>query len=240
MKKDTTYYPDEIWKDVPTYEGIYQASSFGRIRSLRVMKPSISKGTGYLAVGLSNGKGKAKTRHVHALVALAFLGPRPEGKQVNHIDEDKTNARPENLEYKTPRENVLHSLRPSSIGDRRLAIQEKDFPKVEGWYFEEGLSISEIARRLKVNRKTVRSLMERWRATTKRKSVNPHEIKFTYEDAEKIRALYATGDYTQTEIGRMFGCNPGHVSRIINNKLWPSGKEPRYKRRSKEMKRFNQ
>lgn len=227
----------ETWIDVPGYEGKLQASSLGRLRSLRVLNPSPSKSTGYPVISVpgtsskKNGRTLQEHRHVHALIALAFIGPRPEGYHVNHIDGDRANSHPSNLEYVTPLENYLHSIK---IGNRKKSISDADVKRVEDWYFNEGISISEVARRLNVNRKTVKSLLGKWRATVRRKEKNPHEIKLSYEDAEKIREMYTTGNYTQIQIARMFNCDPGHVSRIVNNKMWPSGKEPRYKRRSKD------
>jgi len=53
---------------------------------------------------------KGKTVSVHSLVALAWYGPRPEGMEVNHKDGDKTNCRPDNLEYVTPSGNAQHAL----------------------------------------------------------------------------------------------------------------------------------
>ena len=113
---------EEVWRDVKNYEGRYQVSSMGRVKSLerkfphwrggeriqkeRILKPRTNKG-GYLQVVLCTG-GKQKTLTVHRLVAAAFHD-NPEGKpQVNHINEDKTDNRVSNLEWATARENINH------------------------------------------------------------------------------------------------------------------------------------
>lgn len=117
----------EIWKDVPEYEGIYQVSTKGRIRSLKSSKhckPHILKQTvqiekshrkyknssGYAFVKLYvNGKGYNK--RVHRLVAITFI-PNPENKdQVNHIDGNSLNNCVENLEWSNGSENTLHAKR---------------------------------------------------------------------------------------------------------------------------------
>ena len=93
----------EKWKPIDGFEGLYEISNLGRVKSLnygkeKILKPQNNGKGGYLYVELwKNGKGK-KFR-VHRLVASAFL-PNPEGfEQVNHINEDKTNNIVSNLEF---------------------------------------------------------------------------------------------------------------------------------------------
>ena len=107
----------ERWRSVPGYEGLYEISDLGSTRSARrntntfvgrALKPWKTK-NGRLQVMLYL-LGEPKHHLVHRLVAAAFIGPCPEGKQVNHIDGVATNNRLENLEYVTPSENSLHSF----------------------------------------------------------------------------------------------------------------------------------
>jgi hypothetical protein len=90
----------------------YRVHDDGRIESKRhpgvFLSPETVKG-GYLRVKLSIG-GQQQHHLVHVLVAAAFIGPRPEGKEVNHKDGIKTNNAVANLEYVTPSENVRHSI----------------------------------------------------------------------------------------------------------------------------------
>ena len=87
----------EVWRDIPGYENLYQASNRGRIRSNKtILKQSLVRG--YLAVCLCKEK-KQKNYYVARLVALTFI-PNPNNlPQVNHKDEDKTNNSVENLEW---------------------------------------------------------------------------------------------------------------------------------------------
>ncbi len=97
---------DEVWKPVSGLNNRYEASNLGRIRyasSQRIAPCHMT--SGYLRFGIVR-NGKHTTASVHRSVALAFLGPCPEGKEVNHIDQDKTNNRIDNLEYITHAENV--------------------------------------------------------------------------------------------------------------------------------------
>ena len=118
---------EEIWKDIQGFEGIYQISNMGRIRSLdrynarghwikgRMIKPAINKGRGgYLELTLHNGQINI-TREVHRLVALHFVPGYREGLVVNHINEIKTDNRAENLEFCTRRYNMLYSDVPAYV-----------------------------------------------------------------------------------------------------------------------------
>lgn len=105
---------EEVWKDVKGYEGLYQISNRGRVKSLerinennhpikeRIMKPSMS--LGYLYVGLRK-QGKQKRMRIHRLVAAAFI-PNPDNKEeVGHKDETRTNNYADNLEWVSKKEN---------------------------------------------------------------------------------------------------------------------------------------
>ena len=116
---------EEQWKtaiiDGIVYEGLYKVSNLGRILSLnynRTGKPELmNPGTdkdGYLKVTLSKNR-KRKTCKVHRLVAQTFI-PNPDNlPEVNHIDEDKTNNRVENLEWKSHKDNNNHGTRNERI-----------------------------------------------------------------------------------------------------------------------------
>lgn len=100
----------EIWLPVEGYEGLYEVSDFGRVRSLynrtcekRILKTGRDK-DGYLMVNLYKND-KQKTFKVHRLVALAFVPNMFGDDCVNHINEDKTDNRAENLMWCSRKEN---------------------------------------------------------------------------------------------------------------------------------------
>lgn len=102
----------EVWKDIKGYEGLYQVSSFGRVKSSytkRILKGGKNK-AGYLLVGLYK-QGVLSRKSIHRLVAEAFI-PNPDNKpEVNHIDENKTNNVVSNLEWMTAKENINNGTR---------------------------------------------------------------------------------------------------------------------------------
>lgn len=106
----------ERWLPVPGWEGLYEVSSYGKVRSLHgrsQKKPLLrpSKGPrGYKAVTLYRPKEKTGTRTpIHRLVMLAFVGPDPERPYVNHKDRNQGNNWLGNLEWCTHTENMRHA-----------------------------------------------------------------------------------------------------------------------------------
>lgn len=101
----------EIWKDIPGYEGLYQASNLGRIRSLirnKILIGGIKNG--YREVILCK-NGKRKYMLVHRLIAQTFLENKKNKPQINHIDGNKHNNNVNNLEWCTRSENMKHAYK---------------------------------------------------------------------------------------------------------------------------------
>jgi len=153
----------EVWKDIPGFEGQYQASTFGRIRSVSrrvdsghgyrivqsiILKPIKAK-TGYMVVNfvLKN----RKQYLFHRLIALTFIPPIKGKRFVNHKDFDKANNRPDNLEWCTPKENILHSC----IGGRNgVRLVHKEL----GVFYH---TVIQAANAIGVPVKTLRNLLRR-------------------------------------------------------------------------------
>lgn len=108
------------WRDIPSLVGLYKASNLGEIWSVRKRKKIClwPDRVGYLRFNISRNC-KIRKMFVHRAIMEAFVGPCPEGFQVNHRDGEKSNNRIDNLEYVTPLQNMTHAsktgLRPPSM-----------------------------------------------------------------------------------------------------------------------------
>lgn len=105
----------EEWKAIKGYEGYYEVSNTGKVKSIRnniILKAHLKNG--YFAVSLVV-NGYAKQKYIHRLVAESFIDNRHELKEVKHKDCDKTNNDVTNLEWCTKSENVKHTY---SVGGR--------------------------------------------------------------------------------------------------------------------------
>ena len=131
----------EIWKDIPGYEGKYQASTDGRIRSVdrlvrakchytgkdfyrrmrgKVLKPGQYCKNGHVSVVLGHG---AAGKPVHQLIMNTFVGPVPKGMEVLHINGNPKDNRLLNLRYGTRTENILDVYRQGGIW-RKLSVDD--------------------------------------------------------------------------------------------------------------------
>ena len=158
----------EEWRDVIAFEGWYQVSNCGNVRRARagkrtyvgrLLKPSRRK-SGHLTVYLRK-EGDDLQREVHRLVAAAFIGPCPDGKEVNHIDGNPANNHADNLEYVTRSENVLHAyriglLRANCGEDQHLAkLTTEQVIVIRGC---KGVPSTLLARVFGVSRATIQSV----------------------------------------------------------------------------------
>lgn len=167
----------EIWKDIPNYEGYYQISSFGRVKSLerviitntkkkQVVKECIRKNVlikGYCRVVFLN-KQKRQNMPVHRLVAISFIENSLNKKYVNHIDGNKQNNNVSNLEWVTASENTTHSYRlglnykTMTENHHSAKLKNRDIPNIIK-LSKNGIKQTEIAIIYKVSPSVINSII---------------------------------------------------------------------------------
>lgn len=166
---------EEIWKDIEGYEGMYQVSNLGRVRSLgrivklrdsfrrlstKVLSPRL-KHNGYNQVVLQK-DGQRVDVSIHRLVGIAFI-PNPENKhQINHKNGIKTDNRVENLEWCTGSENIVHAdktglrIMPKGQCNSMAKLSESDVVEIRS--YDSLISDLFISKKFQVSRQTINSI----------------------------------------------------------------------------------
>lgn len=226
----------EAWKDIEGYEGIYQISSFGRVKSLsrwrdtrggsgyitkeKIMSLKTSK-SGYLTIGLRSG-GK-KFYSVHRLVALHFISNKENKPTVNHIDSDKTNNAVSNLEWSTHSEQMQHAVKNDLLEVRGSPKFSKILKKeVLDFYKDNDVSILDVAKKFKMSERTVGRIINdgvKPRSTTRilKDGTRTVENILSKEDVLKIKQLRQEG-LTLSVIGKMFNRGTSQIHRVVHGK----------------------
>ena len=141
----------EEWKWIKGYEGIYQISNHGRLKSFRESEGgyilSIKNKNGwYLTVNLFDGEGQRKTKRIHVLVAEAFIGEIPRGYQVHHKDGDKQNNTVGNLAIIHPSQHRKETEKVNpQITAGMVKYNQFQRPKRVRQYTSDGYFIAEYA-----------------------------------------------------------------------------------------------
>ena len=163
----------EIWKDIVGYEGLYQVSNTGKVKSLkrkvyagrgrmrwqyeRILSENKTNGNGYKIVTL-NKEGKGQNKYIHRLVAETFLENKNNYKYINHKDENKSNNSIDNLEFCTAQYNstynnlhIRNGLKNRNNKYSKKILQLNDNDEIINIF----PSISEASRQLNVSQQAI-------------------------------------------------------------------------------------
>lgn len=222
---------EEIWRDVLNFEGYYQVSNLGRVRSVdrfvnykkgfnskalkkgRLLSPKISN-KGYLHLTLMK-EGKNYYKSVHRLVAEAFI-PNPNNlPYINHINENKIDDRVENLEWCTPKHNV------EVYHESRIKIYQYD---LKGNFIKTWNSITKAAKSVNGDKTGIGHCCHNelktymgyiW--TIKPLTIQNLEDRIKNNNITSVKQFDLSGNFikaysSMTEAGKAVGCNPSAIS----------------------------
>ena len=193
---------EEIFRDIQGYEGLYQVSNLGRVKSLlkgKILKQADTT-TGYKKVKLCNGN--KKDYKIHRLVAYAFI-PLVEGKEIiNHKDGNPLNNIVNNLEWCTQKENVIHALKTGLKKTIKLTKEE-----LEELYINEKLSLKEIADKKDTTKTTVKRFLKKYNLEIRSMSEADTKYFITKEFLEKELKTKK-----QIQIAKEIGCEQSLIS----------------------------
>ena len=213
--------PDEIWKDIKDYEGLYQISNYGNVKSLPkerrnrrgiyIQKEKLlsltNTSTGYKKVELVK-DGKRKGFKVHRLVAQAFI-PNPDEKpQVNHIDGDKTNNYVDNLEWATASENSIHAYN-TGLNSNKKELNENEIVSM----YMNGITKEDIAKQYGVSNAVIKRILKENAVTLRTQSEAKNQYHLDNIDLEEELKTK-----TQTQLAKELGCSQSLISKKLNNK----------------------
>lgn len=185
----------ELWKPLLEYKGI-EVSSIGRIRKAanksrkeRILTEFPKDRDGYYRCSVQRLDGTWTSQPVHRLVAKAFI-PRTKNRDiVNHIDGNRTNNRIENLEWVTPKENVIHSFK---FGSRKIRKQVPkktiltDFQVNQIGKLRELYTVNQIAKLFNIEYQSLKNIIHKKKQCERLDDQQPSIYTSIYEGSETI------------------------------------------------------
>lgn len=243
----------ESWKTIIGYEN-YEINSSGAVRRRTkskngvfdvgfVLKSRLDK-YGYLTVALYKDSAKSgKTITVHSLVLLCFLGPRPQGFEINHKDGNKQNNHISNLEYCTSEENRNHAIKMglTSRGEDhyKAKLNNAIIHEMRRLYYIKKLPVSILHRKfgiskthflrcvqgknwqhLQADKKVEQMRYSVYKSEYRIKGEKHYASKLTVKKVKLIRMLYKPVYGIFAKLGRKFDIHPSTVKRLIKKQAW--------------------
>lgn len=226
----------EVWKPVKNYEGCYEVSSFGRVKSLarmrksahgamapireRILKLKTSK-SGYEVVHIRKDEMQSHPS-VHRLVAEAFIGNSEDKPTVNHIDTNKTNNNVRNLEWSTHSEQMQHAVKNELLEVRGgPKFSKKAKQEIFQYHAETQCSLMTLSQKFGISERTAGRIVNNGvkpRTTTrvKKNGVTIVEDILTQEQVAEIKKLRSEG-WTFKRLSEKFNRGMSQMHRVVNN-----------------------
>jgi len=232
---------DEIWKDIPGYEGFYQISNKGRVKSLvfkdykreKILKycKNINRYSTRFFIDLKRNCIKERF-YIHQLVALAFIGPCPEGMEVCHNDGNAENNCAENLRYGTHQENMRDMIRhgtnngkgPAGEKNGNSILTDNQVKEIIQ-QINDGINFEQIANNFNVSIPVISNIKCKrlWKHLSKdvefKERVNKGSTKFNDDQIKYIKQLIKD-NIPSKEIAKQFNVSYETINRIKKNQTF--------------------
>jgi Mor family transcriptional regulator len=202
---------NEVWKAIPSFEGSYEVSNLGRVKTLidrkvdkrgrvyskkpKIMKQSFTS-TGYLMVNLNK-----KPFKVHRLVAQAFIPNYNNYPFINHKDNNPLNNRVENLEWCTPQYNLVYSIENGHHLYKRDYIDKDDVVLL----YNNNITVSDIAKKYNVSKIVIYGILRKQNCKIYKKS--RYNI-----DLDILKSEFDSG-MSNSELVSKYKCNQNLIAR---------------------------
>jgi NUMOD4 motif/HNH endonuclease len=227
----------EYWKPIPRWDDLYEISNMGRVWSKRSGKErkSFPNKKGYMMVQLSRG-GVVNAYQVHGFVAKLFVGDRPPGLVVNHIDGWKRKNWASNFEYLTSLENTRHAMRIGTYkpGTYQSKLDELDISNIRE-LLTLGLYTTEIASLYAIHNSAISRIKNGKFKTRPKEKIEGREFRgegytraqLSESDVIEIRRLRPA--VTLKDLAQRFGVSMGVICDAALGKIWShlSGARPK-------------
>lgn len=214
----------EVWKWIPNYEGLYQISSFGRVKSfqnkqVKINKPNLSV-HGYLQAALRKDN-RYNYFLVSRLVATCFI-PNPKNlPQVDHADAHKFNNHISNLEWVTGFENqrraVITGAKPSGENSHKAKLTNEQVIYIRENH--DGFLLKQLAEKFNVTETTISEIQLGKTFKSTGGNVRKAKNKRTSDETRsQIRIDYNSGTYSQRALSEKYGLDERTIRRIVNGR----------------------
>jgi hypothetical protein len=158
---------EEVWMPVPNYESFYQVSNSGKFAIIkkdgRVLR-KLNTATQYLSVSCKDIDGSGqKALYIHQLVAHVFIGKRPDGMVVRHIDGNRYNNHVSNLCYGSPHENTLDSIKNKTYAKERNGrslLNQRMVNAIRSLFNDKIVSKTQLAKAFQVSESTINAIIK--------------------------------------------------------------------------------
>ena len=221
----------EQWTDIVGYEGLYQVSTFGRVKNLcgrwgkeKILKPTLNR-EGYLAVHLFK-FGEQKKILLHRLVAMSFI-PNDTGlPEIDHVNADKFNCCVDNLRWSTSGENKRYATELGLVpagekhGMSKLTNEQVTLIREKYIPYDKDFGTRALAKQFGLHERTIRSIVHGRAYQNANGEIHPSTFKPRVADdiRETIRTKHRAGGVSMRALAREFGISRSTVQYILNEK----------------------